>query len=169
MMSLRVPHESRFVRAFALAVDPGDVLSLLMQIGAVVSSDMAILRHTREMLALACDRDSELKDWDQAHASSVLREALAQPDAAGYLAWFVRGSRYSTSSAEYAEALAVVGCASDTLGCRRRPWEILPDALSLPEWRQRVAKLLSALPCSSATATGENVPWCSPHGYEAGS
>jgi hypothetical protein len=35
--TLRIPDEPRFVRAFALAVDPGDALGLLMEIGALGS------------------------------------------------------------------------------------------------------------------------------------
>ena len=64
---LRVPDESRFVRAFALAVDPGDTLGLLMEIGALGSPDIGIVRRTREALLPTYDRASDLKDWDQAH------------------------------------------------------------------------------------------------------
>jgi hypothetical protein len=56
-------------------------------------------------------------------------------------------------AAEYAAALAVVGCAADTLTLRRRPWEIEPDDLSLPEWRKRVWKLLR-----DATMPGDALP-----------
>jgi hypothetical protein len=62
--------------------------------------------------------------------------------------------------------VAIVGCAADSLGSRRRPWEIEADALSLPEWRERVWKLLrqampgNALPkpstAQAASATGCN-------------
>ena len=45
-------------------------------------------------------------------------------------------------AAAYAETLAVVGCAADSLGVRRRPWEIEAGDLYLPEWRQRIQKLL---------------------------
>jgi hypothetical protein len=45
-------------------------------------------------------------------------------------------------AAVYAETLAVVGCAADSFGVRRRPWEIEPGDLYLPEWRQRVQRLL---------------------------
>lgn len=141
--TLRISNEYRFVRAFALAIDPGDALGLLMEIGALGSPDVGIVRRTREALIPAYDRASDLKDWDQTHAISVLREVLAQPDSAAYLAYQVRGNhRAAHSATEYAEALAVVGCAADTLTLRRRPWEIEPDDLSLPEWRKRVWKLL---------------------------
>ena len=145
---LRIPNEARFVRAFALAIDPGDTLSLLLEIGALGSRDLSLVRRTREALDPAYDRASDLKDWDQTHTISVLREALAQSDSAAYLAYCVRDNnqRAGHTAAEYTEALAVVGCAADTLTLRRRPWEIEPDDLSLPEWRQRVWKLLFAMP-----------------------
>mgnify|MGYP007097275348 CR=1 FL=1 len=44
------------------------------------------------------------------------------------------------------EALAIVGCAADSLTSRRRPWEIEGNDLFLPEWRERVWKLLFAMP-----------------------
>jgi len=184
--TLRIPDEYRFVCAFALVVDPGDTLALLMEIGALNSADLAIVRRTREALIPAYDRASNLKDWDQTHAISVLREALALPDPAAYLAYQVRGSHRAPHAAtEYAEALAIVGCAADTMTVRRRPWEIEPDDLSLPEWRKRVWKLLreaimpdNALPRPSASnsptrpdavdnalgiarvLTGERTDWC---------
>ena len=152
--TLRFPNETRFVRAFALAVDPGDTLGLLMEIGALGSPDpsaslrtgIGIVRRTREALLPAYDRASDLKDWEQAHTSSVLREALAQSDSAAFLAYQVRSSHHTTHTATYAEALAVIGCAADSLTVRRRPWEIEPNDLSLPEWRERVWKLLFAMP-----------------------
>ena len=151
---LNVPDETPFVRAFALAVDPGDTLGLLMEIGALGSPDpsaslrtgIGIVRRTREALLPAYDRASDLKDWEQAHTSSVLREALAQSDSAAFLAYQVRSSHHTTHTATYAEALAVIGCAADSLTVRRRPWEIEPNYLSLPEWRERVWKLLFAMP-----------------------
>lgn len=161
---LRIPDEYRFVRAFALVVDPGDTLTLLMEVGALSNADLAIVRRTRESLIPAYDRASDLKDWDQTHAISILREALALPDSAAYLAYRVRGNHRAPHAAtEYAEALAVVGCAADTMTVRRRPWEIESDDLSLAEWRKRVWKLLrevampdNALPRPSAS----NSPWC---------
>jgi hypothetical protein len=144
---LRIPNEARFVRAFALVLDPGDTLSLLLEFGALGSRDLSLVRRTREVLDPAYDRASDLKDWDQTHSISVLREALAQSDSAAYLAYCVRDSqRAGHPATEYAEALAIVGCAADTLTLRRRPWEIEPDDLSLPGWRQRVWKLLFAMP-----------------------
>lgn len=182
--TLRVPSESRFVRAFTLTVDPGDTLALLMEIGALGNPDLAIVRRTREALVPAYDRACDVKDWEQTHTIGVLREALAQPDSAAYLAYQVRDNhRAAHTAAEYAEALAVVACAADTLGVRRRPWEIEPDDLSLPDWRERVWKLLCALPgkalpkpatphapadaaCtrnepgSPQALAGEHTPWC---------
>jgi hypothetical protein len=145
--TLRIPNEPRFVRALALAVDPGDTLGLLMEIGALGSPDdspslatrIAIVRRTREALIQAYDQASDLKDWEQVHTVSVLREALAQGDGAAYLAYHAGGSH---AAAEYAEALTVIGCAADTLGLRRRPWEIESNDLPLPEWRERVWRLL---------------------------
>jgi hypothetical protein len=143
MKTLRVPNEPRFVRAFALAVDPGDTLGLLMEIGALGSPDVAIVRRTREALIPAYDRASDQKDWGQAHTTGVLRDALAQSDSAAYLAYRVRDNhRAAHSATDYAEALAIIGCAADTLTLRRRPWEIEGNDLSLPEWRERVWKLL---------------------------
>ena len=188
---LRIPNEARFVRAFALVIDPGDTLSLLLEIDALGSRDLPLVRRTREALDPAYDRASDVKDWDQTHAISVLREALAQPDSAAYLAYQVRNNHRATHTAtEYAEALAIVGCAADTLTLRRRPWQIEPEDLSLPEWRKRVWKLLreaampgNALPRPSASQTppdpdcscnepgspkalaGEHTPWC-PSGAE---
>lgn len=145
--TLRIPNEPRFVRAFALAVGPGDALSLLLEIGAVGNRDLAIVRRVREALDPAYDWASERKDWEQAHTVSVLREVLAQPDAASYLAYHVEGATPDTRTATaFAESLAVIGCAVDSLTARRRPWEILTDDLYLAEWRERVRRLLLALP-----------------------
>jgi hypothetical protein len=144
---LRIPDEPRFVRAFALAVDRGDTLGLLMEIGALGSPDIGIVRRTREALVAAYDRASDQKDWGQAHTTGVLREALAQSDSAAYLAYRVRDNhRAAHTATEYAETLAVIGCAADSLSSRRRPWEIEGSDLSLPEWRERVWKLLFAMP-----------------------
>jgi hypothetical protein len=145
--TLRIPDEVRFVQAFALAVDPGDTLGLLMEIGALGSPDVAIVRRTREALIPAYDRASDQKDWGQAHTTGVLRDALAQSDSAAYLAYRVRDNhRAAHSATDYAEALAIIGCAADSLISRRRPWEIEGNDLSLPEWRERVWKLLFAMP-----------------------
>jgi hypothetical protein len=189
--TLRIPDEPRFVRAFALAVDPGDTLGLLMEIGALGSPDIGIVRRTREALIPAYDRASDLKDWDQTHTFSVLRDALARSDSAAYLAYRVRDNhRAAHTATEYAEALAVVGCAADSLTSHRRPWEIEDNDLSLPEWRERVWKLLFAMPdnalpkppersstgaapctCSepdSSTALSANhAHWCPAHPEEA--
>jgi len=164
--TLRIPDEYRFARAFALTVDAGDALGLLMEIGALGSPDVGIVRRTREILIPAYDRASDVKDWDQTHTISVLREALAQSDSAAYLAYQVRNNhRAAHTAAEYAEALAVVGCAADTLTLRRRPWQIEPDDLSLPEWRKRVWKLLreaampgDALPMPAQLPATEEAP-----------
>ena len=79
--------------------------------------------------------------------SGVLRDALAQSDSAAYLAYRVRDNhRAAHTATEYAEALAIVGCAADSLSSRRRPWEIEGNDLSLPDWRERVWKLLFAMP-----------------------
>jgi len=197
--TLRIPDEPRFVQAFALAVDPGDTLGLLMEIGALGSPDpsaslrtsIGIVRCTREALIPAYDRASDLKDWDQTHTISVLREALVESDSAAYLAYRVRENhRAAHTATEYAEALAVVGCAADTLGTRRRPWEVEGNELSLPEWRERVWKLLFAMPdnalpkpavqpeteaklctCNETDSpkalTQEHADWCSAHHEEA--
>jgi hypothetical protein len=145
--TLRIPDEPLFVQAFALAVDPGDTLGLLMEIGALGSPDVGIVRRTREALIPAYDRANDQKDWEQAHTIGVLRDALAQSDSAAYLAYQVRDNHRAPHKAtEYAEALAIIGCAADSLGSRRRPWKIEGNDLSLPEWRERVWKLLFAMP-----------------------
>jgi hypothetical protein len=145
--TLRIPDEYRFVKAFALAVDPGDVLGLLMETGALGSRNVGIVRRTREALVSAYDLASERKDWDQTHTISVLREALAQPDSVAFLAYRLGAShRTERTASEYAETLAVIGCAADSLSSRRRPWEVEPNDLSLPEWRERIRKLLFAMP-----------------------
>jgi len=165
MKTLRVPNEPRFVRAFALAVDPGDLLALLMEIGALAGPHIVIVRRTREALIPAYDRASDLQDWEQVHTVSVLREALAQPDGAAYLVYYVRHKPPSVPiAAVYAETLAVIGCAADSLGVRHRPWEIEPGDLSLPEWRQRVQRLLrkalpgNALPEAATMSRDEGEP-----------
>lgn len=145
--TLRVPNESRFVKAFARAVDPGDTLSLLLEVGALGNRDLVIVRRTREALDPAYDRASDLKDWELVHTIGVLRQALAESDSAAYLAYAVQGSPQASHVAtEFAEALAVVGCASDSLSSRQRPWEIESHDLSLPHWQERVWKLLFAMP-----------------------
>jgi hypothetical protein len=144
---LRISDEYRFVRAFALAVDPGDTLGLLIEIGALGNPDVSVVRRTREALIPAYDRTNDQKDWEQAHTIGVLREALAQSDSAAYLAYRVRDNhRAAHTATEYAESLAIVGCAADSLNTRRRPWEIEPNDLCLPEWRERIWKLLFTMP-----------------------
>jgi hypothetical protein len=187
--TLRIADEYRFVKAFALAVEPGDTLGLLMEIGALGSRDVGIVRRTREALVPAYDRASERKDWDHAHTISVLREALAQPDSVAFLAYRLGDSHRTVRTAsEYAETLALIGCAADSLSSRRRPWEVEPNDLSLPEWRERIRKLLFAMPgsalpkpstsdappdpgctCSesgsSKALADDHTPWCPAHNY----
>jgi hypothetical protein len=189
--TLGIPDEPRFVQAFALAVDPDDTLGLLMEIGALGSPDIGIVRRTREALIPAYDRASDLKDWEQTHTISVLREALAQSDSAAYLAYRVRDNHRAAHTATvYAEALAILGCAADSMTSRRRPWEIEGNDLSLPEWRERVWKLLFAMPdnalpkpavqpeteatpcaCNETDSpkalSQEHAGWCSAHHEEA--
>jgi len=98
---LRIPDGPRCMRAFALAVDPGDTLSLLMEIGALGGSDptvslgrcIGIVRCTREALVPAYDRGQRPQRLDQTHTISLLREALTQPDCVAYLAYHVRDNR----------------------------------------------------------------------------
>ena len=156
--------------SLAVAVNPGDTYGLLMEIGALGSPDIGIMRRTREALVPADGRASDVKDWEQAHTIGVLREALAQSDSAAYLAYRVRDNHRAAHTAEYAEALrpvlrstasgavwpgtgstaslavAVVGAAVESLSSHRRPWEIEPNDLSMPEWRKRVWKLLVGMP-----------------------
>ena len=189
--TLRIPDEPRFVQAFALAVDPGDTLGLLMEVGALGSPDFGIVRRTREALIPAYDRASDLKDWEQTHTIGVLRDALAQSDSAAYLAYRVHDNRRAAHTAtDYAETLAVIGCATDSLTLRRRPWEIEGNDLSLPDWRERIWRLLFAMPdnalpkpsvkpeteakpctCSENDSpkalTHEHAGWCPAHHEEA--
>ncbi|MCL7451688.1 MAG: hypothetical protein M8467_01430 [Anaerolineae bacterium] len=119
---LQIPNEPRFVRSFALAGNAGDTLGLLFELSALESRGPLLVRRTREALDPVYDRASDFKDWDQTHTISVLREALAQPDAAAYLTYRARDNHRATHTAtEFAEALAVVGCAADTLTLRRQP------------------------------------------------
>lgn len=153
--TLRIPDEYRFVRAFALAVEPGDTLSLLLEICALGSRDLGIVRRTREALDAVYDRAGDRKDWEQTHIISVLREALAQPDSAAYLAYAAKDTRQAH---EYAEALAVVGCAADSLSSHRRAWEIKTNDISLPDWRERVWKLLFGMPGTALPKPAEPHP-----------
>ena len=173
---LHVPNESRFVYALALAVDPGDTLTLLLEIGALQNQDLSIVRRTREALGPAYDRASDGKDWSQAHAIGVLQQALAAPDAAAHLAYHTRGLASGEAADRFAGSLAVVGCAADTLGFpHRRPWEIAPNDLGLADWRGQIWRLLLAMPgdalpqpytytCSEPDSpkalAGNHIPWC---------
>jgi len=180
--TLQIPDEPRFVRAFARAVDPGDTLSLLLEVGALDSRDLAIVRRTREALGPAYDRASDRKDWQQAHTVGVLQQALATPDAAAYLAYHTRSLAPTESAGRFADALAVIGCAADTLGVpHRRPWEIEHDDLGLQDWQEQIWRLVLALPdnalpqpptctCSEPGSpkalAGDHVPWCPAHVME---
>ena len=144
---LHVPNEPRFVHALALAVDPGDTLTLLLEIGALQNQDLSIVRRTREALSPAYDRASDRKDWQQAHTVGVLQQALATPDAAAYLAYHTRRLSPTGPADQFADALAIIGCAADTLGLpHRRPWEIEPNDLGLADWREQIWRLLLAMP-----------------------
>ena len=118
-----------------------------MEIGALGSPDVGIARRTREVLIPACDRASDLKGWNQTHTILVLREELGQSDSAACRVRQMRKNRRAAHTAtEYGEALAIVGCAADTLTLRLRPWEIDPEDLSLPSDGSGVWKLLFAMP-----------------------
>ncbi|MBN1173420.1 MAG: hypothetical protein JXA67_14710, partial [Micromonosporaceae bacterium] len=159
----------------ALAVDPGDTLALLLEIGALQNQDLSIVRRTREALGPAYDRASDRKDWEQTHTVGILQQALAAPDSAAYLAYQARGLSPGEATDRFAHALAIVGCAADSLGYPRRPWEIEPNDLGLPHWREQIWRLLldtpgNALPQPSACAcnepgspkalAGEHTGWC---------
>jgi len=180
--TLQIPDEPRFVRAFALAVDPGDTLSLLLEVGALDRRDLAIVRRTREAIGPAYDRASDRKDWEQTHAVGILQQALAAPDSAAYLAYQTRGLSPGEVTGRFAHALAIVGCAADTLAYRRRPWEIEDNDLGLPHWREQIWRLLldvpgNALPQPPACAcsepgspkalAGDHADWC-PTAYDGG-
>lgn len=145
--TLTIPNEARFVHALALAVDAGDTLNFLLEIGALDSHDVSIVRRTREALGPAYDRASDRKDWDQVHTIGILQQALAAADSAAYLAYHTRGFPPGEAATHFADALAVTGCAADTLGLsHRRPWQIDDNDLGLPHWREQVWRLLHDLP-----------------------
>lgn len=144
--NLRVANEARFVRALALAIDPGDTLNFLLEIGALYSQDVAIVRRTREALGPTYDRASDCKDWEQLHTIGVLQQALATPDSAAYLAYHTRGFHSGGAAERFADALTTVGCAADTLTSHHRPWEIESNDLGLPHWREQVWRLLLDMP-----------------------
>lgn len=148
MKTLRVPNESRFVRIFALAADPGDILALPMKIGALASPDVAIVLRTREAPIPIDNRAIDLQNWEQVHDVSVLREELAQLDGAACLAYRVKRNQQTVPPlAAHAEILAVIGCRADSLCSRRRPWEIEPGGL--PPARLAGARPEAAAPCGS--------------------
>jgi hypothetical protein len=144
---LRIPNEPRFVRAFALAVDPGDALSLLLEIGALSSKDLSFVRRTREALEPAHEMATERRDWDLVHATSVLSNALAQPDHAAFLAYQIAHPQLANQGNNLAEALATIGCACE-YQYHRRPWEVAcePDAFNLGIWRGYMWRLLFTIP-----------------------
>jgi len=182
--TLRIPNETRFVRAFALSVDPGDTLSLLLEIGALSSKDLSFVRRTREALEPAHELATERRDWDLVHATSVLSTALAQPDHAAFLAYQIACPQLAGQGNNLAEALATIGCACE-YQYGRRPWEVAdePDSFNLGIWRGYVWRLLFTIPgkalprpstsqasadpgcrCSEPDSpkalAGEHAPWC---------
>ena len=132
---LTIPNEARFVHALALAVDPGDTLNFLLEIGGLHSADVAVVRRTREALGPAYDRASDRKDWEQVHTISILQQALATPDSAAYLAYHTRGFSRGEAADRFAAALTIVGCAADTLGLSHRR-----------HWREQIWRLLLDMP-----------------------
>ena len=152
--TVHVPDEPRFVRALALAVDPADALSFLFEVGALKDCDLGIVRRVREALEPAYEAASERKDWDLVHATSILSNALAQPDGAAFLAYRVAHPQLAGQSNDLAEALAVAGCAYEY---HRRPWEVArePDSFSLGAWRGYVWRLLFAIPGKALPKPGQ--------------
>ncbi|MBN1140105.1 MAG: hypothetical protein JXM73_26280 [Anaerolineae bacterium] len=104
------------------------------------------MRRTRKALSPAYDRASDRRDWEQVHTIGVLQQALAAPDYAAYLAYYTREPAPGEAADRFAHALAVVGCAADTLGLYRRPWEIEHNDLGLPHWRKQIWRLLLDMP-----------------------
>lgn len=140
--SLCIPNEPRFVRALVLAVDRGNSLNFLLEIGALSSRDLGLVRRVREALEPAYELASERRDWDLVHATGILLAALAEPDHAAYLAYRAGVHRQvADEGANFAEALAVSGCAHEA---RRRPWEVEqePDGFALGRWRGYTWQLL---------------------------
>ncbi len=96
--TLGVPDEPRFVRAFAPAIDPGDTQGLLMEIGALGSPDIGIVRRTREALAPA-------HDWP---GWTWRAGWLPVPDS----------SKVTHTAADFGEAPATIGRAVDSVSSR---------------------------------------------------
>ena len=146
--ALRIPNEYRFVRALAVAVDRGNSLNFLLEIGALLNRSLGIVRRVREALEPAYELASSRRDWDLVHTTSILLAALAEPDPAAYLAYRTAVHRQlADEGTDFAEAMAVVGCAYDySLTTHRRPWEIESNDFRLSEWRERVGNLLFSMP-----------------------
>ena len=166
--TLQVPSEPRFIAALALAVEPADTTSLLMEIGALKDKDLAIVRRVREALDPAYNLASERKDWDLAHTISILTTSLAQPDHAAFLAYRMACLQPSSQGNSLAEALAIVGYGGE---CRRRPWAVAAeglDAFSVSAWLARIFHLFhqaipgQALPTPSQPAPDDRPSACVP-------
>ena len=165
--TLHVPDELRFVAALALAVEPADAISLLMEIGALKDRDLSIVRRVREALDPAYSLAGERKDWDLSHTISVLTMALAQPDHAAFLAYHMAHPQHSSQGNSLAEALAVVGHSGEY---NRRPWTIEAegiDSFGVSSWHVRIFNLLfaipgRALPMPTQPAAGDQPPACVP-------
>ncbi|MBU0494517.1 MAG: hypothetical protein KKA73_20325 [Chloroflexi bacterium] len=164
--TLRVPHETRFVQALALAVEPADALSLLLEIGALRDRDLGPVRRIRAALESAYEQAAAAQDWDLAHAASVLRHALGEPDHQAYrstssrrgLAHQVR--QHELTPAPLVEALAAIGCGSED---RQRPWHVSDwSSFGLDRWRERVRRLFQSSCRLSLPAPGASPPPESP-------
>lgn len=155
--TLHVPDEPRFITALALAVEPADTMSLLMEIGALKDKDLAVVRRVREALAPAYELASERQDWELANATSILMSALAEADCAAFLVHRMACPQLAGQGNNLAEALAVVGCGYEY---RRRPWTVAgePDGFSLGIWRGYVWRLLFSLPGKVLPAPGQPTP-----------
>ena len=156
--SLCIPNEPRFVRALVLAVDRGNSLNFLLEIGALSSRDLGLVRRVREALEPAYELASERQDWDLVHAAGILLAALAEPDHAAYLACRAGVHRQvADEGANLTEALAVSGCAHEA---RRRPWEVEqePDGFALGRWRGYTWRLLFAIPGKALPRSPQSSP-----------
>jgi hypothetical protein len=161
--TLHVPGEPRFVAALALAVEPADTISLLMEIGALKDRDLGIVRRVREALEPAYRLAGERSDWDLSHTISVLTIALAQPDSAAFLAYRMAHLQPADQGNHFADALAIVGYGGEY---NRRPWTIDAegmDSFGISSWRVPISNLLFALPgqalrMASQPAAGDGQP-----------
>ena len=129
---LKIPNEDRFVEAVASAAEPTDTFALLLEIGAIVARDTALVRQIREALEARYrsmgESYSSLPDPAQ-DVYIVIGDVLAAldlPDYQAYLAFRLRGSPTDPQAGGILlHALAVIRGA--WYPSKHRPWGERPD------------------------------------------